>query len=269
MKKLLTSVLASWLFTMLCGCTADLKSYSGENWVRFTDNIEDVYSFAYYSKAKTTDTVKVIVMTVGDVVDHPRKVRIEQVRQAWKYKYADDDANKIIDSTYTDMEYPAEPGTHFEILNATNNEVVVPEKENRVVLKILVKRDDKDLQKHARQLHLKLLPTADFGVASPTFELKKILISDKLEKPSKWSTKNYFCNLYLGEWSEVKHRFMINVTGRKWDDEFINYYIRESNDRPLRDFYLQKIKKALEEYNANPKNNPPLKDENGNIVVFP
>ncbi len=86
MKKLLTSVLASWLFTMLCGCTADLKSYSGENWVRFTDNIEDVYSFAYYSKAKTTDTVKVVVMTVGDVVDHPRKVRIEQVRQAWKYK---------------------------------------------------------------------------------------------------------------------------------------------------------------------------------------
>ena len=32
---------------------------------------------------------------------------------------------------------------------------------------------------------------------------------------------------------------------------------------------VAKIKKALAEYNADPKNDPPLKDENGKEVVFP
>lgn len=269
MNKIATSILTSWMLVALYACTAELKTYSGDNRVRFVDNGEEVYSFAYYSDTKTVDTIKVEVMTIGDVARHPRKIRIEQVSQAWKYKYADDDSNRIIDSTYTDMEYPAQAGIHFDILDATNNELTIPENANKIVLRIVVKRSDKDLQKHARHLHLKLLPTADFGIASPAFELKKILISDKLEKPGKWNPKNYYCNLYLGEWSEVKHRFMINVTGKKWDNEFIEYYIRQSNDRPLRDFYLAKIKKALLAYNADPKNNPPLKDENGHIVTFP
>ena len=37
----------------------------------------------------------------------------------------------------------------------------------------------------------------------------------------------------------------------------------------MQDFFLKKIKKALDAYNADPKNNPPLKDENGKPVVFP
>ena len=37
----------------------------------------------------------------------------------------------------------------------------------------------------------------------------------------------------------------------------------------LQDYYLEKIKRALAEYNANPVNNPPMKDENGEEVVFP
>ena len=62
---------------------------------------------------------------------------------------------------------------------------------------------------------------------------------------------------------------MINVTGQKWDDDFIKVYIKSFDEAPLRNFYLMKIKKALEAYNADPSNNPPMKDENGKEIVFP
>ena len=62
---------------------------------------------------------------------------------------------------------------------------------------------------------------------------------------------------------------MIEVTGEKWDNDFLRYIINNRDTYALRDYYLEKIKRALAEYNANPANNPPMKDENGEEVVFP
>ena len=73
----------------------------------------------------------------------------------------------------------------------------------------------------------------------------------------------------MGNWSEGKHRFMSDITGQTWDIEFLVYIIDNYDTYSLRDYYLAKIKKELAEYNADPKNNPPLKDENGKEVIFP
>lgn len=267
MKKIF--LLITLFVSLLPSCQTDLKTYHGDNMIRFSDHAADVYTFAYFSDEKQIDTIKVDLMTIGEITDQPRTVHYEQVKQKWIYQYAQDDPNKIIDSTYADMPYPAEQGKHFEILNSDNGVLIIPSRSNSLTMRILIKRADKDLQKNARELYLRLLPGPDFTIPSQQVALKKITISDKLEKPRMWSDKDYFCNLYLGDWSEVKHRFMINITGQKWDDKFIKFYIRDSNDRPLRDFFLKKIKKALDAYNADPKNNPPLKDENGKPVVFP
>ncbi len=62
---------------------------------------------------------------------------------------------------------------------------------------------------------------------------------------------------------------MIDVTGQKWDNNFLAYIINNYDTWTLRDYYLAKIKKELAEYNADPKNNPPLKDENGKRSYFP
>ncbi|MCI6619802.1 MAG: DUF4843 domain-containing protein [Prevotella sp.] len=251
----------------LTGCTADLMNYNGADMVRFSGDPETVFSFAYYTDQKTEDVIDVNVMTVGEVADHPRTVRFEQVTKEWKYNYDPQDPNRIVDSTYIDMPYPAEEGKHFHIENATGNAFTIPAGEHSYRLKIMVKRSDNDLKKHARTLHLKLIPNEHFGILSDVAALKKITISDKLEKPRQW--KGYYCDLYIGNWSETKHRFMINVTGQKWDDDFIKVYIKSFDEAPLRNFYLMKIKKALEAYNADPSNNPPMKDENGKEIVFP
>ena len=125
------------------------------------------------------------------------------------------------------------------------------------------------MRKNARKLVLRLLPSDDFQTGEVNKLVKSITISDKLERPTRWKDNSYYYKLYLGDWSEVKHRFMIDVTGQKWDNEFLIYIINNYDTYSLRNYYLAKIKKALAEYNADPKNNPPLKDENGKEVVFP
>ena len=50
---------------------------------------------------------------------------------------------------------------------------------------------------------------------------------------------------------------------------FLYYILYDFNADLEREYYLMKTKKALESYNADPANNPPLKDEFGNKVVFP
>ena len=73
-----------WAFAAsvaLTSCTADLMHYEGANMVRFPGDAEVVYSFAYYSESKTEDVIDVNVMTVGEVVDYPRTVKLEQVKK--------------------------------------------------------------------------------------------------------------------------------------------------------------------------------------------
>ena len=129
--------------------------------------------------------------------------------------------------------------------------------------------EDTGLRKNARKLVLRLLPSDDFQTGEVNKLVKNITISDKLERPTRWKDNSYYYKLYLGNWSEVKHRFMIDITGQKWDNDFLVYIIDNYDTYSLRDYYLAKIKKALAEYNADPKNDPPLKDENGKEVVFP
>jgi hypothetical protein len=83
----------------------------------------------------------------------------------------------------------------------------------------------------------------------------KLTISDILTKPTRWETtwKSYF-----GEYSEVKFRFLLTVTGRTdWD----------SNPNPQDSRFLsQRARTALLEYN---QQYGPLIDENGAQVSFP
>ena len=166
------------------------------------------------------------------------------------------------------MEFPAVAGVHYESLGE-KNELILPANQNVLKLNVIVKREDAGLRKNARKLVLRLLPSDDFQTGEVNKLVKSITISDKLERPTRWKDNSYYYKLYLGDWSEVKHRFMIDVTGQKWDNEFLIYIINNYDTYSLRNYYLAKIKKALAEYNADPKNNPPLKDENGKEVVFP
>ena len=267
LKYFLGIIFVLWLIS---SCTSDYMSFKGNDMIQFVTKTDEVYTFAYFTDDKQVDTLNIGIMSVGEVVDFSRTVKFEQILKEWKYVYSEDDPQKIVDSSYVDMEYPAVAGKHFEILDCVNNEATLLANHNQLNLRVVVKRDDSNLKKNAYVLKLHLLPSSDFGTASIDYLTKRIVISDKLERPTQWKDNNYYCSRFIGPWSEVKHRFMINVTGEKWDNDCIKRYIKGGFEyAAIRDFYLKKIKKELEKYNADPKNNPPLRDENGFEVVFP
>ena len=243
-------------------------SFEGTDRIQFKTKTEEVYTFAYYPESIQKDTLQIELISVGEVTDYPRVIRFEQVTKEWKYTYDEEEPEKVVDSTYVDMEFPAVAGVHYESLGE-KNELILPANQNVLKLNVIIKREDTGLRKNARKLVLRLLPSDDFQTGEVNKLVKNITISDKLERPTRWKDNSYYYKLYLGNWSEVKHRFMIDITGQKWDNDFLVYIIDNYDTYSLRDYYLAKIKKALAEYNADPKNDPPLKDENGKEVVFP
>ena len=254
--------------SMICSCSEEYMPFEGTDRIQFKTKTEEVYTFAYYPESIQKDTLQIELISVGEVTDYPRTVRFEQVTKEWKYTYDEEEPEKVVDSTYVDMEFPAVAGVHYESLGE-KNELILPANQNVLKLNVIVKREDAGLRKNARKLVLRLLPSDDFQTGEVNKLVKNITISDKLERPTRWKDNSYYYKLYLGNWSEVKHRFMIDITGQKWDNDFLVYIIGNYDTYSLRDYYLAKIKKALAEYNADPKNNPPLKDENGKEVVFP
>lgn len=254
--------------SMICSCSEKYMSFEGTDRIQFKTKTEEVYTFAYYPESIQKDTLQIELISVGEVTDYPRVIRFEQVTKEWKYTYDEEEPEKVVDSTYVDMEFPAVAGVHYESLGE-KNELILPANQNVLKLNVIIKREDTGLRKNARKLVLRLLPSDDFQTGEVNKLVKNITISDKLERPTRWKDNSYYYKLYLGNWSEVKHRFMIDITGQKWDNDFLVYIIDNYDTYSLRDYYLAKIKKALAEYNADPKNDPPLKDENGKEVVFP
>lgn len=251
-------------------CSENYMSFEGTDRIQFKTKTEEVYTFAYFPENKQNDTLNIELMTVGEVVNRPRKIRFEQVTKEWEFQYDEEDPKKVVDSSYVDMKFPAVSGVHFEALGE-NNELIMPANQNVLNLKVIVKRRDIGLQKNAHKLLLRLLNSEDFGIGESSKLTKSITISDKLERPVRWKDNSYYYKTYLGDWSERKHRFMIDVTGQTWDNDFV-YNVVGSNSYDmwaLRDYYLAKIKKALAAYNAAPQNNPPMKDENNKEIVFP
>ena len=86
MKRIDLSAILFLPLSILLSCSTDLGSYNGDNMIRFVDNVDDVYTFAYYSNEKRADTLKIKLMTIGEVTNHPRTVHYEQVKKKWKYK---------------------------------------------------------------------------------------------------------------------------------------------------------------------------------------
>ena len=185
------------LFAGLYSCSPEYMSFRGSNCIQFNTATDEVYTFAYFPESKQRDTLNIQIVTVGEITDYPREIKFEQVTKEWKYSYDAVDTTKIVDSVLVNMEYPAESGVHFESLGE-NNTLVLPANQNVLNLKVVVLRGDDDLKKHAHKLTLSLLPSEDFALGEIGKLSKTIIISDKLERPTRWKESSYEVQTYLG-----------------------------------------------------------------------
>ena len=104
---------------------------------------------------------------------------------------------------------------------------------------------------------MKVAANSDFQLGEVNNLWRKIIFTDRLSKPANWG--------FVGDYSVVKHQFMIETTGQKWDQDFFLEILPEYG---LLQFWVGTLKTNLINYNnAHPGN--PLRDENGDLVIFP
>lgn len=131
---------------------------------------------------------------------------------------------------------------------------------------------DASLKDGIHQLDFRIKSNAYFirGVDATT--KARIRISDQLVQPASWVHFPPRLRFFLGPYGSVKHRFIIDVSGEPWDDNFIRYYI--NNDLGAQTYYKEKFVAALNALNTEraAAGLPPLREDPDDAttnVVFP
>jgi hypothetical protein len=256
------------LIVMLGGFTScaekDLITFSDEDRLLFTgDAIDILYTFVYEKPSVIRDTIYLDVETIGNLSKTDRKIKLEQIIEE-------------------DKDNTAVPGTHYIAFDDTELTKHFIIKANAVRARIpIVLLRHASLQQNAIRLKLKIIENESFKHGEEkTFE-RLIIFSDKLEKPSKWDYNNWFDSYtltfkeFFGEYGRKKHRFMIDVSGSKVDDEFIEsvLFTGRELDRQKTYYFVGLFNQALFKYNMEHPNDPLREDPKegqtqGDLVKF-
>ncbi len=204
MKKSIYTLLLLAGLTGMTSCEKDLSVYSEETcWLNFKtlasyESDQTEFSFVYSGSTVTEDTVWLTVTTLGFVKDYDRTLAIEQV---------------------TGSENDAVAGKHYVAFDdeSLKKYYVVPAGAVSTEIPVVLLRDA-SLKNGAYNLEISIKENENFKPGYEDDRCRTIIISDKLSKPSKWST--YF-DYYVSYYTPGVHQFMIDVSGERWDDDYI------------------------------------------------
>lgn len=218
------------------GCENDPYRWEGDtyaklvgpkNWTLNTDSM--IFSFSSMGSDVEEFVVKAEIQLIGLAADYDRDVVLE-----------------IAPETTAD-----------DAMYSFNNTVVIPAGEVFVPCDIKLFRNVK-LQDAVHRLKINVTDKGSIGTGVDAYNQLTIIFSDMLAKPSNWDDVLF---PFFGEYSEVKHRFIIDVTG------YAEFTYGEPDGMNWGQMYNFQVKlvNALEEYNAT---HDPLKDENGKLITF-
>lgn len=235
MKKNLIIPMVILLVTgfIFTSCEKDYQVYDSDlaavrlNLENFTDNADSlVFSFAL-RPGVIEDTVAIPVKILGFTSSVSRSVKM------------------LVDAKKT----TAVEGEDF-VLEACQIAADSVNGQQRVIVRRKDKLNAKDIC-----IALEIADSPDLTAGPVDERCFRIILSNQLMKPSDWVQQ-------FGEYSRVKHEFVIKVTGQGTD------YDSWNRDYILVTYYVQLLNKALAEYN-NAHPDDPLVDENGIPVSFP
>lgn len=255
-----------WVGMMfLASCEKDLPVYNDSTCrLNFYYDIESTgefkaelarsaYSFVYGPEETLEDTVWLEVETMGFVADYDRPISLEQVEVA-------DVNNAVADKHYQSFDTPSLQ--KFYVMPAGKARTKIPVvllrdaslKAEKVVLKVAIKANEY------------------FTNGYEPYRERTIEFTDQLSEPSYWNKGygNYGYSLgdYFGAYGVVKHQFLIEQTGEKWDDEYIEKLM--TGDSGYLSYVYDKMVECLEEVNAEreAKGEGPLSEADGTVVSF-
>lgn len=235
-------------------CLVFLSACKQENYLLFSDIARiqfDTYSdtlrrhtFYYDDPSVTEDTVFFTIYAVGGIRNTDRSFALEQEQVPGLLN--------------------AEPGKHyvaFDDLRATRNYMIKAGVVSAQVPIILLR--DASLRSTTPILKFRIKPNEDFQLAEINMTWRKVEFTDRLSQPTSWDA--WMVANALGKYSVTKHAFMIETTDQRWDAEFITQL---RSDEAIRKYYQNMLKTAQINYEKEHPGNP-LRDETGELVVFP
>ncbi|SEM72439.1 protein of unknown function [bacterium A37T11] len=238
MKHIIPYCWLASLTLFLCGaCRKDAPSvYAGKQFVEFyyindTKAITTGYSTFYYQEPGVKyDTVLFHVRTVGTL---PQKTSYVKFKA-----FADTTASPAFPDAVAGVHYVSFEDAQLNLLwklEAGQYEGYLP----------IVTIRDASLKNATYQLHFRIDTSADFYPGNSDHTEGIVYISDKLSQPSNWTY-----NFFLGTYGPVKHQFIVEQSGEKWDADFITSI---GTNTSLQAYYLFKFSQALNVVNAQRK----------------
>lgn len=239
MKKRFIYIMCSMLLVVATACEKDLELYdtqdcrlnfyydwTPEDGTWNEDWTKTVYSFVYGGSDKEEHTVYLTVETMGFVSEQDRVFELEQVMTG------------IND---------AQAGIHYVAFNdpSMKSHYIIRAGQTKAEVPVVLKRDA-SLKNGDVTLQIRIKDNGVFKPGYERFQTRTLTISDMLTQPTAWSTT--YCFYYYGNYGSVKHQFLIDATGERWDDEFIEAHF--GGDAGYIDYLYGVLVARLEELNA-------------------
>lgn len=257
LKSLKYYIVATLMVSMF-SCEKKFETYThgaGLNFVyaRAVDTLLNI-PFVYSPSTATTDTVWLTVQTVGPVTDVDRAIALEQVSTG-----ADD----------------AVPGVHYVQFDdeSLRSHYRIAANQIQASLPVILKRHP-SLKIATVSLKVRIKTNENFSFSYPGRSDVRITFNDFLSKPNNWSIYTVF--YLVGNYGPVKHKWLIDNTTERWDDEYLSSIgftptLPNSNfDIQYITYLQQELRKRLLVYNQEleASGKPVLKEADGTIVSF-
>lgn len=253
MKYLYRLFLISCLAVFISSCEKSLPAYSYQQCMLNFDYADTLQTYSFiYSNGAQSDTVWYDVTTLGFVSDVDRPFELQQV--------ATGDNDAVAGTHYVSFDDESLKKFYF-----------IPAKAVKARIPIVVKRDA-SLTTQDYTLKFTFKTNDNFTTGYEPVSTVKLVISNKLSKPTAWVA---MCNYYFGKYGPVKHQFMIDATGFRWDDNYLKNVLHvldfAQSDQTYIAYLAQLIQKKLTEYNAQRASQGlgKLTEADGTIVTFP
>lgn len=257
MKTIYIAILVMLSLMLMMSCEKQIGTYNTEqDMLNFDLGLyeEDSlvnYSFVYLPEEVKIDTVWCDIFILGHLSDQDRPFELEQVLSSFE---------------------DAVPGIHYVPFNdpRLKSFYYMPANKVRTKIPIVFKRDPSLKEKKFR-LSLTFRDNGVFKKGFDELSMKSVDFTDKLDKPNNW---NIMTEHYFGEYGPVKHMFMIEHSGDRWDDEYFIKVLGYDNSSSVDQTYLKhlsnKFQNILDGVNADrqKENLDLLKEDDGSTVQF-
>lgn len=273
-KKLIYSLWGLFLLAAIFeSCSSEgLQLYDRKKgMISFNADEPSSTTFTFMSRPAEVkqDTVWFTIDLIGFSSDRDRYFALEQILP--KDTVTQDSVSKP-----TDQPKPviAQAGVHYLDFDSPEAKRIQRFPANAIRAKVpVVLLRDTSLKTKEVTLNFKLKVSDDFDLGYKEYQTRTVIFSDKLTRPSLW--QSYF----WGDYGPKKHEFMIQATGKAWDDEYLKKVgfelINGTPNAPVRrQAYIQWIMNNL--YNALEKENAArqargedvLREDDGTKVEF-